>query len=177
MGICGTENKAGTSTIARGLATLLGQQTAGRVLLIDASAKAKRKSAQSSGLECILSGAVAPLECPLTPLNENVDLLPSGNLHDSTCLVEDRLVSDMLEQFSDHYDAIVVDLPAGNELKSALPLAKQLPGVLLVVRSEASKQTQAQEVAHLLAEDGVEILGTVLNGYRDFVPKWLRKWL
>ena len=179
VGIAGCDRKVGASTIARGLALQAGRQSARRVLLIETHADSKRRRRQPesrAGLCQIVVGDLAPLECPVASSMENVDILPSGGALDSTSGIEDRFVSDMFHQYSEHYDAVVVDLPTGGKLKSALPLARRLEAVLLVVCGESSSQTRAQEVVSLLAQDGVPVVGTVLNRYRSYVPRWLSRW-
>lgn len=178
-GVTSCEPRAGSSTIANTLAQWAAQQTGTRVLLIDASdghRSRSRKKVQCNGLNEILSGEVAPLECPVAALGENIDLICMQATTDSDNRMEDRLIAEMLHEFSTHYDTIVVDLPVASNLKKTLPLARHLPGVLLVVRSENAQQLHTQKAVDQLSQDGVSLYGTVLNGYRNFVPRWLRKW-
>ncbi len=178
FGVTGGEKHSGTSTIAHALAARAGQQTGTRVLLIDATGNQAQQSGgeQVAGLGEIMAGEIAPLECQVTTPYENVDLIGMDACNALATGVEERFIAEMLHEYASHYDMIVVDLPVAGELKKVLPLAKHLPGVLLVVRSENAKHSQTQQAVDQLTQDGVSIFGTVLNGYRNSVPQWLRKW-
>ena len=182
LGITGCQSRSGTSTLATKLALQANMQQAGRVLLIDANLnsptiKKVLKLQPNAGLYDILSGEIAPRECEPEQIAENVFALASGEYRASEGKRIDReLAIEMMDHFRVEYDLIIVDLPVAYDLRSALPVAKALDGVLLVTRSEAVKEAEVLRAAQQLHQDGVELWGTVLNRHRDYVPGWLKKW-
>ncbi len=183
VGITGCKSKSGTTTVAIKLALHAGSQQVGRVLLIDANANslAMKKMldlAPNSGLYDILSGEIAPRECEPEQIAENVFVLAGGDrMATAETRVDRQLAGEMIEQFRSDYDLILVDLPTAKDLRSALPVAKSLDGVLLITRSESVKQPDIQRIAQQLQQDNIELWGTVLNRHREYVPRWLQKWL
>lgn len=183
VGITGCKSKSGTTTVAVKLALHAGSQQVGRVLLIDANwnsptMKKMLNLAPNSGLYDILSGEVAPRECEPEQIAENVFVLSGGDgKATADARVDRQLAAEMMEQFRSDYDLILVDLPTAKDLRSALPVAKSLDGVLLVTRSESVKQPEVQRIAQQLQQDNIELWGTVLNRHREYVPRWLQKWL
>lgn len=176
VGVTGCGAGAGTSTLAANLALRAGLQGCRTLLVSCGSQSRKRRGAVEPGLWDILSGDTSPRECRPAEIAENVFSLSGGKVAGGAARVNSQLVDAMLDEFRMQYDAVIVDLPPAEDLGSALPLAKQLPGVLLVVRSEKTRQPDAQRALERLAEDGVPVSGTVLNQYRNHVPRWLRRW-
>lgn len=175
VGVTGCGTKSGTTTVATNLALRAGMQGC-RTLLITASSLSRGRQAQSEiGLWDIVSGESSPRESQPTEIADNVFALGGGTL-EGAARVNPQLVSEMLDEFRRQYDAIIFDLPPAEHLGNALPVAKHLPGVVLVVGSEKTSQHEAQRALESLAEDGVPVCGTVLNQYRNHVPRWLRRW-
>ena len=183
VGLVGCQARVGVTTIAANLAIQAGSELAQRVLLIDANCHSPSlhkifRVANERGLLDILSGDLSPRECEPKPVDENVDLLPIGNMSDSNGLgLQNQMAAEMLEFFRAEYELVIVDLPSAEKLSKALPLAKVLDSVLLVAQSESTKQHDAQRALRRLEEDGVEITGTLLNRHRNYLPRWLRRWL
>jgi len=183
VGLTGCTRKSGTSTIAANLAMRASSQQRGRVLLVDANWQTSNlpktfKVEPGPGLYDILSGELSPRECEPEEVAHNLDILSSSKLDEAGAVhVRHQLVEEMLAEFKADYGMILVDLPFAEELRIALPLARQLDGVLLITRFEAVKQKQAQRVLQRLQQDGIEVWGTVMNRRRNYLPKWLRNWL
>jgi len=183
VGLTGCTRKSGTSTIAANLAMRASSQQRGRVLLVDANWGGSNlpKAFQiepGPGLYDILSGEVSPRECEPIEVAENLDVLRSGKLEKAGAVhVRHQLVEAMLADLKTDYSLILVDLPFAKELRSALPLARQLDGVLLVTRFETVKQKQAQSILQQLEQDGIEVWGSVLNRRRNYLPQWLQNLL
>ncbi len=180
VGVTGCVKKSGVTTIAANLAMRASQQQAGRVLLIDANWQPPGLLKTFNlepvpGLYDILSGEIAPRECEPQPATEHLDVLCRGQWEeDQPTQLRQELAAEMLADFKTEYCLILVDLPAVQELRSALPLARQLDGTLLAARFEAVKQTEAQRALQRLQEDGVTVWGSILNRHREYVPNWAR---
>ncbi len=187
IGLTGCLSKSGSTSIAANLAIHASNQQRGRVLLIDATwgdSQGQRLGLQKvfdlpheAGLYDILSGDVSPRECLPQAVAENLDVLGRGMWGENhPAPVRQELAEELLTDLKTEYCLILVDLPVAEELRSALPVARQLDGTLLVSRFEAVKQTQAQRALRRLQEDGVTVWGSILNRHREYVPQWLRNW-
>ncbi len=180
IGLIGCLSKSGSSSIAANLAVQAGAQNRGRVLLIDANWQMPGllktfDLPREAGLYDILSGDISPRECPLHSVTDNLDLLCRGKWDEKQPThVQPELIEEMLADLKTDYSLILVDLPSAEELRSALPVARQLDGTLLISRFEAVKQTQAQRALSRLQEDGVTVWGSILNRHREYVPEWLQ---
>ena len=64
-------------------------------------------------------------------------------------------------------DYVIIDSPPLTEVIDALPLARQVDDVVIVVRLGASKLTQLARLGDLLAQNGIEPSGFVLVGSGD----------
>jgi len=183
VGITGCRSKSGATTLSAKLALQAGEQGIGRVLLIDAnwespSLQETLELIPNSGLYNVLVGDISPQDCEPEQIAENVFVISSGNIRSTSgARVEQHLAEEAIEHLRSYYDLILVDLPTANDLRSALPVAKLLDGVLLVTRSEAIERLEVQQVAQQLQRDGIELWGTILNQYREHLPAWLKKWL
>ncbi|MEM8945685.1 MAG: CpsD/CapB family tyrosine-protein kinase [Planctomycetota bacterium] len=180
VGIVGCQRKSGSTTIASNLAMQASNQQRGRVLLIDANWRPPGvlKSfdlPETTGLYDILSGEVSPRECEPLSVTENLDVMCRGKWdEEQPAHVRQEMVDEMLNDLKTEYCLILVDLPPAEDLRSALPLARRLDGSLLVARFESLKQPQARRSLQRLQECGVAVWGSILNRYREYVPKWLR---
>ena len=183
IGISGFQNRAGATTIALNLAVCAASQHPGKILLIDANRgsdalQKKLRAPSGPGLFEILSGELSPREWEPIEVAEGIDFLSRGELgEDCNRPVRPQLAEAMLQEFREDYGLILVDLPLAEQLHNALPLAKQLNGVLLVSRFEATRTGEAERVVKTLQQDGVPVCGTVLNRHREYVPKWLQRWV
>lgn len=80
--------------------------------------------------------------------------------------------SNLLQSLFAEFDLVVVDLPPLG-VASVLEWAPLLDGVVLVVEAERVRwQTAAREIA-TLEQAGGQVLGTVINKRRDYIPQWL----
>ncbi len=183
VGLIGCLRKSGATLIAANLAVRASDQQRGRVLLIDANWQLPGllktfDLSREPGLYDVLSGDISPRECEPQEITENLDVLCRGKWEeDQPAHVQQELVAEMLADLKTEYSLILVDLPAAEELRSALPIARQLDGTLLISRFESVKQPQAQRALRRLQEDGVPVWGSILNRHREYVPQWLRNWL
>jgi len=183
VGLTGCQKKSGSTTIAANLAVRASDQQRGRILLIDANWRVPGllktfDLSKELGLYDILSGEISPRECEPQAITDNLDLLCRGKWDEAQpSRIQQNLAAEMLSDFKTEYSLILIDLPAADELRSALPVARKLDGALLISRFEMVNKSQAQNASRRLQEDGVTVWGSVLNRHREYVPKWLRNWL
>lgn len=181
VGLCGCLRKSGSTMIASNLALQASLQQRGRVLLVDANWRPPGilktfSMPQTTGLYDVLSGDVSPREFEAQSVSDYLDVMSRGKWdEEQPSNVRSELIADMLSDLKMDYSLIIVDLPNAEDMRSALPLARQLDGTLLVARFEAVKQPQARRILRRIQEDGIEVWGSVLNRHREYIPKWIRE--
>jgi protein-tyrosine kinase len=86
-------------------------------------------------------------------------------------------VKALLDSLRSSFDMIMIAPPPALEQPLAAILTAFVDGSVLVLEAgRSSSGTEAQSV-ELLTSGGSPILGAVLNHRRNYVPRWLRRWL
>jgi succinoglycan biosynthesis transport protein ExoP len=78
-------------------------------------------------------------------------------------LLYSRGMASLLARAREEYDLILIDTPAMMDLPDARILGNMADGVVLVVRSGATDRRAAKTAIARLQQDGIPVLGTVLN--------------
>jgi capsular exopolysaccharide synthesis family protein len=76
-----------------------------------------------------------------------------------------------LRKFTESFDMVLLDSPPMLTIPDARLLGKMASAVLLVVRAQKTTRDAAVAASSRLKEDGIKILGTILN---DWNPKHSR---
>jgi polysaccharide biosynthesis transport protein len=95
-----------------------------------------------------------------------VSLLPSGAIKGSVAklLHSDRLAT-VIETARREFDFVLIDAPPLLGLADARLISRFTDGVILVCRAGRTSVDDLNDARKLLAEDGTNILGTILNDY------------
>ncbi len=93
-------------------------------------------------------------------------LLPSGSKTQqvATVLHSPRL-GELINQFREEFDLILVDTPPVLTFADARVFGRMSDAVVLVVRSGQTTRQLAQAAQARFVEDGVPVLGTILNDW------------
>ena len=95
-----------------------------------------------------------------------VSILASGEAKTSTGkLLHSPLLGSVIESARGRYDYVLIDAPPLLGLSDARLLARHADGLILVCRAGQTSVGDLEEARKLLAEDGIPVLGTILNGY------------
>ncbi len=183
LGLVGCERRCGVTTLAANLAVRAGELHLGPVLLVEANWEESRLSklwrlAPGPGLADFLASEASYVECLRPGPAPNLEVLPAGALRrGESPLLESGGVDALLAEACTDHGLVLFDLSAAENMQQTLMVAKRLDQVLLVVRAEATRERNAQKVADRLLEDGVPLTGVVLNRRRQYMPRWLERWL
>jgi len=164
----------GKTTVASNMAIALAG--AGRVLLIDGDRRRGRLHrvfgcANDHGLsELLLPQAMGGIGVPdgylVTTMVPNLFLLPSGR---ATLPTSDPFYSTrtaaLIDHFRDKFDSVIIDTAPLLQLPDARILGRLTDGVVLVLRAARVRRESAAAAEQRLYEDGVPVLGTVLNDW------------
>jgi polysaccharide biosynthesis transport protein len=136
-----------------------------RVLLIDGDLRRPRLHRvfdvdNTAGLYEALSGSssVSVKETKVP----NLSLLPSGNSSDGEMLFFTSQLRYLLERLKTEFDMILIDTPPLLQVADARLICSQADGTVLVIAQHTPRETAVLARQHL-AEDGSQVLGTILN--------------
>jgi capsular exopolysaccharide synthesis family protein len=147
-----------------------------RILLIDADMRKPRlhhifELSNSWGLSDLLREKTALRDSPLEALARPTQIagmwvLPSGpgTVSISNLLYSERM-AQLLERFRSEFDTILIDTPPMLVTSDARILGRLADGAALVIRAGKTTRDQALCAKQRMIEDGVPVLGTILNGW------------
>lgn len=177
--VTATQTGAGTSTSALALAAELARQSAGRVLLIDASLDDQGLSIHYAPrkpglLDVLAQPALDPLPLIQSPKGLEYDFLPVGNrpVMEGTALPADALQA-LLNQLGEHYRFIVLDAAPILHHPDVLPIAARVDACVLVVTGDETRWEVAQAAVTRLQQAGARLAGCIFNRRRYPLPHWL----
>ena len=173
----------GKTTVSWNLAAVAAE-SGSRVLLIETDLRrptmAKRFSelAPMPGLTNLLAtGASLDEAVQTVPAGETlgpsaqgrtVDVIVAGPLppNPSDLLQSDRMQA-IIDAAEERYDLVIVDTPPTSVVSDAIPLTKEVSGVIVVTRAGVSMRDAAGRLARQLRHLGAPLLGVVVNGLKD----------
>jgi capsular exopolysaccharide synthesis family protein len=179
IGVISCAPGAGVSTIALNVAVTAARSDCGPVLFIDADtskllAANVLKEKPSLGLADALAGNADPLDCVESSLIENLSIIAGrGTSQQDQSPIESSRFAQLLDDYKQEFNLLVIDIPAATELNGSAYLAGQLDGVVLVLEAERADGRAALQTKQQLIEAGATLLGVVLNKRRHYVPDWL----
>ena len=107
--------------------------------------------------------AAAALEIPEAP---GLHVLTSGVARfGGPGLLHSGHMETLLERFRSRYDVILFDAPPALALTDARVLGRIADGAVVTCRAGRTRRPDAREAVRLLRQDGVRVIGGVLNGW------------
>jgi Mrp family chromosome partitioning ATPase len=98
-------------------------------------------------------------------------VLPSGGSRRnvSSLLHSDRL-QELFKIARDCFDTVIVDTPPMVNIADARVMGRLADGLIMIVRSGVTTRDAALLAMARFAEDGINLLGTILNGWNPKTP-------
>jgi capsular exopolysaccharide synthesis family protein len=166
----------GKTLTATNLALTLSESYNRRVLLIDADLRRPRihqvfGMANTFGLSDLLSSTEPIEQIPLkaSSLRTGVPglyVLPSGSrTYNISSLLHSPRLGELLERALRVFDTVLIDTPPVKQIADARVLGRLSDGIVLVLRAGQTTRGTAKAAADRFAEDGIRVLGTVLNSW------------
>lgn len=158
----------GKSTTAINLAYVLAE-SGNKVLLIDGDLRlpsvAKKMGLENTvGLTDVLMGKSVQLNGFRSPVLENWYIIPSGPLPPNPSeLLCSRRMEAVLQDLSERFDYIVIDLPPVNIVSDALAISPFITGMITVIREDYTEKGELDACFRKLQLSNVKVLGCVLN--------------
>lgn len=172
--------KEGKTTTACNLAISLADISK-RVLIVDADMRRPRLHSVFSvsndvGLSELLSEK-QPLSmstidqaCQKTSV-PGLFVLPSGSSRfQASSLLHSARLPEFINMVREHFDAVIIDTPPMANIADARVVGRYADALTLVVRSGTTSRDAALLARSRFAEDGIPILGTILNFWNPATP-------
>jgi capsular exopolysaccharide synthesis family protein len=172
----------GKSTVAWNLAAAAAS-TGSPVLLVEADLRHPSLAASENnlrprpGLSDVLAGQAnvenavqatpIPARAPDGKARETMDVLVAGALPPNPDdLLESERMQAILESASSRYELVILDTPPTSVVSDAVPLIREVDGVIVVTRIGTTTREAAVELRSQLEDLGAPILGVVVNAVR-----------
>jgi polysaccharide biosynthesis transport protein len=165
----------GKTTVVSNLGTALAEINQ-RVLLIDGDMRKPRLNEifdvpNNWGLSDLLREKTSLRDCPLEALVKrteiaNLFLLTSGpGTHSISNLLYSNRMLELIQRVRGEFDTILIDTPPLLDISDARILGRLADAGILVVRAGKTSREMASAVKRRLTEDGIVVLGTILNAW------------
>jgi receptor protein-tyrosine kinase len=165
----------GKTTVATNLAIALAQ-IGRRVIIVDGDL---RKPRLDKIFDTVCEGGLASLLEKLDPVEDlvlsdfvrktaipNLTVLATKAANEGICTkLHSSRMRILLERLREEYDSVVIDSPPMLQIADARVLGWLADGVLLVLRARRTTRDSAIAAYHCLLQDGINVLGTVLNDW------------
>lgn len=141
-------------------------------LLIDANLRESRQHklfnlGNRAGLSDILAGRADMSATVRLNQLRGLSLLTAGTTPPNPVeLLSQTGFANLLEQYSQQYDVILVDSPPGMFSEASL-VCSRVGGTLLTASKDVSRISDLQKMILTLGENGASIIGTVLTDFPD----------
>jgi succinoglycan biosynthesis transport protein ExoP len=165
----------GKTTVVSNLGAALAEINQ-RVLLIDGDMRKPRLNeifdvSNNWGLSDLLREKTSLHDCPLEALVKrteiaNLFLLTSGpGTHSISNLLYSNRMLELIQRVRGEFDTILIDTPPLLDISDARILGRLADAGILVVRAGETSREMASAVKRRLSEDGIIVLGTILNAW------------
>lgn len=170
IGVTSSIRGEGKSTTAVNLSYVLAENGK-KVLLIDGDLRIP-SIAKKMGIESVpgLTNLLMRFESRQlvsfqSSILENWYIIPAGNIPPNPSeLLGSAKMEKLLENLSEEFDYIIIDLPPVNIVSDALAISRYITGMILVVREEYTEKKEFEACSRQLELSNVKVLGCVMNG-------------
>jgi Mrp family chromosome partitioning ATPase len=105
-----------------------------------------------------------------------VFVIPASNAPVPAAQITERL-RQLMRDVAIDFDCVLIDVPPILEKTDAMVIGAVVPRLLLVVEAGRTRHEVVLRAKKELQGEKVEIIGTVLNKHRHFIPLWIYRWL
>ncbi len=92
-------------------------------------------------------------------------------------LISTNDIDRHLDELSLFFDMILIAPPPLDRDPLGTVLARHVDGSIIVIEAEETRQFSAIRLREILARSGQPIVGAILNGRRNYIPRWLARLL
>ncbi len=175
----GVGEGCGCSTTAVNFARALAKDKHLRVLLVDVNFRKPSihrffKMDPNEGMSELLGGDL-DMNSKIRKIDSgNLSVIPSGDrFTEPLGLFGSERINRLFSEINGHFNYLILDgppVPASSETRI---LCNKVDGVVLVLEAGKTRRQVAIRAKKQIEESGGEILGTVLNKRKHYIPEWL----
>jgi Mrp family chromosome partitioning ATPase len=179
----GSRTNEGTSTIARHLARVASERLEKSVLLIDID-RSRPDLHVYTNLKPAFGGDGASV--PDDPIGNALCQVEESSLYVmplfQKTMVRPRTLDSakgcsFWDPLKERFDLIIVDSPPATKFPDGPAIVSQVDGVILVVEAERTRWQVALSVKEKIINSGGNLLGTVFNKRRFYIPEFIYQYL
>jgi len=169
----------GTSTVAREFARTIASTTEVDTLLVDANLRHPShhkafRALQDPGLTDAVLGGVSVDQCIQRTQVPHLSLMAAGRRVVAPPRVfTDPSLDDVLGSIRRSYPLAILDMPPLLSFPGGLQLSRRVDGVVLVIRAGHTKRQLIELTVEQLRDAEANVLGTVLNRRRFYIPRMI----
>jgi capsular exopolysaccharide synthesis family protein len=182
MVVAGAHGEGATTTCSI-LSTLLAKSGVGDVALIDANLRTPALQELfglpevTRGVTDLLANGFRPRDLVQPTSIPHLFVVPAGRPLPSPSVVYQEPMATLLEDLRSDFRYVMVDVSPVIDYSDASFLAPRVDGIVLVVRAEVTKIEDALKSKRQLEWAGGQVIGTVLNGKKTYIPLMLQRLL
>lgn len=168
--IASAVKREGKSSFAAQLAVSFARTSEGKVLLIDADMRSPDLHAifegeNDMGLADVLAGEATTEQTIVPVMEQRLDLLPAGILHQSPHeLVARGAFARLIDSLRDQYDTIIIDTPPVLSAGETMAIAAASDATVMCAMQNKSCRNHLLDAVERLRMAGGNPIGTILNG-------------
>jgi Mrp family chromosome partitioning ATPase len=120
----------------------------------------------------------AAVDAAIEEAAPNLFLLDIGSLRrESTNVMDKNAFRDRIEQLRGQYDVVIIDCPPILIDGSWSALLRGVDGIILVVEAERTRAAVLRSTTKMIGDVGGHVLGIVFNRRRQYIPRFLYRFL
>ena len=173
VGVASLSEKAGTSTLAAGLAAALSETNDGKVLLVDVNLGPDQVHPFFKGKPAYSLNTALASAGDIDPAAENLYLAKVGSSTAGPAQLGLKKFFDLMPNLkASDFDYIIFDMPPLEQISPTWGMAPFMDKMLVVVESEKNTRDAVKRVHRRLLHERDNV-GLVLNKVRSYAPKQL----
>lgn len=183
LAVCSSLRKEGKTTTITNLAVTMAKVKGSedKILLVDADFYASYVSQllhinTKVGLSDVLLGECDLMDAIVRTRIDNLWFLHSGKkVHNPISVLESQKMDESIALMRQHFDYVFFDTPPIIAINDITVLARQLDGVLLVIRCGKTAREIVDRSIDVLKTTRTDIIGAILTDNKYYIPDFIYK--
>jgi Mrp family chromosome partitioning ATPase len=147
------------------------------VLLIDCNISDGDAAAPPSLIDAFHETGSIDAAITAAPGHPGIGLARLSTAEDSRLEIDSADLRKLFELAKQSFPIVVLDCPPASLTPESLALARFCDGTVLVVEAEATSRPAIAETRQALERFDGQIIGVVFNRSKNYIPRWLDRWL